>query len=318
MPNQSKPVQTQSDVELSHRKLFIVMAEIVFVLCAMIVHMLIQENHLTGFEFRALDDILKFVSVTILVSFLYRGTMKKLDDETRKRDLTELLDSKIDRMIKSHVHHGLDSFTDEFDYIDQLKSLKAGDELLWLDTFPMTSRDFRVELKAAVERGATIKMLLLDPNCQNAKNRASELSAFYRPERFVSDATECMKDLFALSKEVNGERGQGKLEIREYSGLPSAPIYIVCKNSSPVKATTSYFLSEPTDVNFPHLVWVRGRGEDLGNFLDHFHRYFRSKWEAAASSNGHTNKEQIDLLVDKLKESSSSHNTEPTPQSTVS
>lgn len=151
--------------------------------------------------------------------------------------------------------------------------LQKGDELWWLDTYAPSHKSWITHLREAIQRGARINMLVLDPNCQVTDYRADEIGDFYTRDAFKPELEIFLRDLLKCVQ-IKSQEG-GSLEIRIYSDLPCVPIYLICRQSKPFFGYTSFFLSSPTGVEFPHLKWKPGDNA----LLNHFYIYVQKKWD---------------------------------------
>jgi hypothetical protein len=104
------------------------------------------------------------------------------------------------------------------------KVAQASDVVEVLDTFSYlfsgrTSERFAEAARAAVSRGATVRILLLDPDSPAAQQRSHELSADVRLEVMRN-----LRDLKHLEARLPGDR-RGQLQVRLYSAAPSIQMY---------------------------------------------------------------------------------------------
>jgi hypothetical protein len=228
-----------------------------------------------------LNIIGAFLAVSVATSFLYSVTLRPRDDAVRKEELRDLLDQKVEEIIEGRLVYGLDGFIQEMDYAQLFDDLNKGDELWWLDTYAPVYKAWIEHMGKAIDRGAKIKMLALDPRCQNADHRAEEIKGeLYSPRRFKSELKNFIDNVSIYIKEKSGE--EAAFLLRKYKDLPCIPIYLVCRENKPIYAYTSFFLGAPTGVEFPHMGWRSGeRG-----LLNHFFDYIKNKWDRNGPSVG--------------------------------
>jgi hypothetical protein len=98
------------------------------------------------------------------------------------RDILELVEASL---IKDGPRFGLMSIERRIDYREIFDSLTRGDELLWLDTY-CPGRDFLDPLRNALERGASVAMLAVEPNSLSADFRGKEMTTS-QPEEFRAE-----------------------------------------------------------------------------------------------------------------------------------
>jgi hypothetical protein len=213
-----------------------------------------------------LDAIGGFLAISVAASFVYSATLRRLDDAQRADELRGILDEQVDRL-----RYGLGEFSKEMNYSQLFDDLRSGDELWWLDTYAPGHKVWINHLRDAVSRGAKIRMLVIDPTSRSTLLRAIEIGELYDEARFQADINTFIND---LSKYV-GRRGDGLLELRKYSDLPCIPMYLVRRNGRPAYGYTSFFLTEPTGVEFPHIRWQAGQR----SLLDDFFTYIEKKWK---------------------------------------
>lgn len=215
-----------------------------------------------------------FLAVSVVVEFLHNATLRRLDDEARLASMSSLFDEKVNDIVKGSVKYGLTGFEERMNFDTLFDKLDKGDELWWIDTYAPGHQQWIDKMKKAANKGAKIKMLALKPGCENAKYRADEIGGRFTPDVFNTELEIFIADMLRAAKEIKPGEG-GEITVRTYQDLPSAPIYIVCRNGSPVYGYTGYFLCHATAVNFPHMEWTAGQD----HMLFHFAEYFKAKWK---------------------------------------
>jgi hypothetical protein len=210
---------------------------------------------------------------TVGVSLLYEFVLRPNHDE-------QLVSAIQDSLIKRAGDYGLAGI-DRLKLPDVFAQLETGDELWWLETYcpSVDLGDVRDALRAALVKGASVKMLMVNPNAPAAGYRAEEIDAV----RFQEDARNKKVSLERFQRNLPHELRE-RLVIQEYEDLPCAPIYVQVRADRPIEAWTSYFLTVETDIA-AHLHWDRAAmvGGEMapGLGLQAFHDYFAKKWELA-------------------------------------
>lgn len=161
-------------------------------------------------------------------------------------------------------------------------SLGPGDELLWLDTFPrnLDQREWQVALREAVERGASIRLVVSDLHGTDLKARAQQITAHgYGPEELPDRARTTLRTLSRIQSEL-AHTDIDRLSVRQCPDCVQVPMYLVCHGGVPREAWTSYFLSDPTS-DSTHLHWGQPRGGTDSSVLGvaAFSSHFASVWE---------------------------------------
>jgi hypothetical protein len=240
-----------------------------------------------------------FLVVAIPLEILREFFFEKANKEAFVKEVGELFDEKIekanrkafvtevsnlfDEKIEGAAKLGLNSIIDSLS-ADRLSeifgTLKPGDILWWHYTYCPGHKMWRDSVTKAVKRGASVKMLVLDPESQFSAMRAEEIGyskdSFDRELRlFIGDFEESQKIL------ENEKDSLGHLEIVRYDGLLGVPCIVVTRrdqsgNDSPFRAYSSTYLSRPTGVNFPHFVWNWTKKDDM---CDTLYQYVRGKYD---------------------------------------
>lgn len=223
--------------------------------------------------------------ISVLTPVTYRLTLKKLDDDKRKKEISELLDEKIDTCLNSALQRGFRSICDSIDFVTLFRSLHRGDTLWWLDTYAPDHKAFIDDLEAAISRGVVVNFLILHPESANCEYRALEIGGRYDPERFKAE-TRIFWDQVNTCKD--SDNSGGAANTRYYVDLPCVPIYLVDRSIGLDRraryAYTSFFLNKPTGYRFPHIRW------EEGEMLNHFYTYVKEKWKA---NEGHSDLENL-------------------------
>ncbi|MFF0990191.1 DUF5919 domain-containing protein [Kocuria nitroreducens] len=184
---------------------------------------------------------------------------------------------------------GLVGVREELDAVDVLRSVRAGQELWWMDTFPLTLAGDLDAIHKALGAGVRVRLLVLDPKSPALASRLREIRHHYglSPMDLRRSFDTLVHQLRALGEldPVVAER----LEVRVYDGLPGAPIYLVLGSPAAgedpaadpgapevLRAFSSYFLLDASQ-DMPYLEWRDGP------FAARLHAYARHKWEE-----GHT------------------------------
>jgi hypothetical protein len=216
---------------------------------------------------------------TVLVSLVYEFVLRREHD-------AQVLGIVRDSLISNAGDYGL-SGIERLNFAELFGRLESGDELWWLDTYcpDLDSPDVQDALTSAVLKGATVRMLVIEPEASTATARAQEIVARgYQADEFQKDARHNLLIVEELRDSLD-DATRARFEIRTYAGLPCAPIYLRVRNDQPIEGWTSYFLTLPT-YQAAHLYWSRQEiasrnlcaGPGLG--LQAFYTYCVNKWHA--------------------------------------
>ncbi|MEX5298024.1 hypothetical protein RCG67_04480 [Kocuria sp. CPCC 205292] len=194
---------------------------------------------------------------------------------------------------------GLVGVREELDVVDVLRGVGPGQELWWLDTFPLTLAGDLDAIHKALGAGVRVRLLVLDPRSPALASRLREIRHHYglSPMDLRRSFDTLVHQLRALGEldPVVAER----LEVRVHDGPPGAPIYLVlgdpASTGEPVtdqpstgqpvtgqpaaeprepqvlRAFSSYFLLDASQ-DMPYLEWRDGP------FAGRLHAYARHKW----------------------------------------
>lgn len=162
-----------------------------------------------------------------------------------------------------------------FDFGLVFREAKKGETVSWLDTYCPRQNELIHDLKAALERGVHVRMLIIDPASANAAFRNQELqSTVDSGGGWVAGLAAFIAKMKAISDQDNGA---GRFEIRFYKDLPCIPMYLVGKAPSARKGYISVFLVRAT-AHCQHLELHRG------DWLDDMAKYFEAKWTRQPST----------------------------------
>jgi hypothetical protein len=208
-----------------------------------------------------------------------------------------------DGLIAKGTQYGLASI-EALDLLRVIRRLGPHDELCWLETFcpGLELPEVETALIAAVDGGASVRMLMIRPDSDVAAARGRELST--RPDAATAfqNAARIQSGYLRSLRRRASEAGRKRFEIEEYRDLPCAPMYLRLRHGRLVEGWTSYFLSVATD-EAAHVYWSRpsteSSGLPVGLGLDAFHRYFNEKWEVAKKNRGAPGS-PIDLLGETM------------------
>lgn len=218
------------------------------------------------------QSIGSFLVGTIVVGYAYEYF---LNEETENRTIGKLdkvLAQRVDSMFPGAATHGFRGFATEVPR-SSFEGLERGDELLWLDTYSPDLMLFVPSLQAALQRGVSVRMLVIDPDCLTAQMRAAEIAEVgYDEARFADGAKDFLGVISSAARDLDETRG--RLEIRCYQDLPCIPMYLRIRSGQALTGITGYFLAQPS-FNAVHLCWAA----TPDGMLASFHRYFERKWE---------------------------------------
>lgn len=166
---------------------------------------------------------------------------------------------------------GIERAQDKMDFGLIFREARRGETVSWLDTYCPRQNEFIDDVVNALKRGVKVRMLIIDPACDNAHYRDQEL------ESTVDTGGGWTGGLEAFISKMNSvvERGYGTFEIRYYRDLPCVPMYLVGRAPTARKGYFSIFLVRAT-AGCQHL--ELGRGEWLSDMA----KYFESKWTRQA------------------------------------
>jgi hypothetical protein len=148
------------------------------------------------------------------------------------------------------------------------REARRGETVSWLDTYCPRQNEFIDDVIDALRRGVQVRMLIIDPSCDNAAFRNQELESTFDTGGGWTGGL----DAFISKMSAVAGRGYGKFEIRYYRDLPCVPMYLVGKLPSARKGYFSIFLVRAT-AGCQHLELTRGE------WLTDMAKYFSSKWE---------------------------------------
>lgn len=234
---------------------------------------------------------------TVLVSLVYEFILRRSHEQ-------QLLEVVTEGLLGRARDCGL-SQIDTMDFVHLFKRLKTGDELWWLDTYcPDMSRGaVQTAIQNALERGVSIRMLVIDPDCFTAKARAEEIMAEgYTSDNFQEGARTNLRIIKGIKQTLPPSQSE-RLEITEYSDLPGVPMYLRLRGGQPIDGWTSYFLTQPT-YEAAHFNWGRPERADEDDLpypglgLDAFRKYFEDK-RMRAIAKGVERNPHSDRLLDE-------------------
>ena len=202
-----------------------------------------------------LDLIGGFLVVAIPVEILREMFFEEANMESFVAQVDQLFDDKIDAELIQARKIGLDSIESSISFQRVFDDLRPKDTLWFLDTFAPAHMSWIEHVSLALQRGASVNMLILDPVSPLCKMRAIELSNAFTPRTFREQLKSFIEDFNRLSKQKNLK---GHLSIVLYDNLLGIPIYLVSRNDKPIYAYSSMYLSRPTGVDFPHFRWREG------------------------------------------------------------
>jgi len=222
--------------------------------------------------FRAvLQGIGSFLIAAVAIGYAYQYFLSDEIETRTVSKLDEVLEHRIDKIILGASRHGFGGFVNAAPR-QAFEHLSVGDELLWLDTYSPDLPLFGSKLRQAVRAGASLRMLVIDPQADTARMRADEIvEPGYERSKFCADAQAFLDYLGAAAKELAGE--PGRLEVRCYEDLPCIPMHLHLRQGEPVTGTTGFFLSAPS-FDEACISWSNVRGGMLGSFC----QYFEHKW----------------------------------------
>lgn len=221
-----------------------------------------------------LQSVGGFLIGTVVVSYAYEFFLGEESENRTVAKLDEVLERRIDEIFPAAAKHGFSGFSVGAPKA-QFDDLGAGDELLWLDTYSPDFLVFAEATRAAISRGARIRMLAVDPKSEAAEIRAEEIKrAGFGTKEFRAGA-QAFLECFAEIQQQTVEE-PGGLELRTYIRLPSLPMYLRARDGQTVTGVTGYFLGEPS-FDSVHIRWQPAPH----GMLSDFRAYFEAKWDSS-------------------------------------
>lgn len=177
---------------------------------------------------------------------------------------------------------GLAGMREEVDLVQLLKDLRPGQELWWMDTFPLTFAGDLDAIHRALLSGVRIRLLVLEPRSPSLTYRLREIRHHYglSPMDLRRSFDTLCSQLRVLA-EVDASVVDN-LEVRAYDGLPGAPMYLVLgddqadgeRRGEVLRALSSYYLLDASQ-DMPYIEWRAGA------FADRLRGYFEHQWNGA-------------------------------------
>jgi hypothetical protein len=155
-----------------------------------------------------------------------------------------------------------------FDFSLIFRTARKGETVWWLDTYCPRKDEFFDDLKKAFARGVNVRMLIIEPDCDNAKYRAEELEG----TEDTGESWQSGLSDFIHKVDLIAERFKGNIEIRFYRDLPCIPMYLICKDSRPRLGWFSIYLGRAT-AHFTHFELKSS------SLLSEMAKYYDAKWE---------------------------------------
>lgn len=220
-----------------------------------------------GFNSPGLAELLRTIgigtlaaAVTILVdrNLTFRNFEVRIRESLREAEGVASALSKLG-VYTAHQH---------FDFRMILREARKGETVSWLDTYCPRQNEFVDDLTRALRRGVHVRMLIIDPDCDNARHRAEELAG-----TVIETGEDWAAGLGAFIAKMNAiaESGAGSFEIRFYKDLPCVPMYLVSRGGKPTRGYFSVFLVRAT-AHCTHIELHKGEWlADMG-------AYFEAKW----------------------------------------
>jgi hypothetical protein len=214
-----------------------------------------------------------FLLASGAASLLYRMIFDPLQRASDRAQIIKVFNDSLDTLAHGILPSGLRAVNQEMDFASLFDSLEKGDELWWLDTYAPSHKQWLARLRKALERGALIRMLILDPDSPLGTMRATEIGKFFTPARFHEELVAFLDDMNNCSKDAPAHA----MEVRIYNDLLGCPIYLVKRKGEAKLAYSSLYLNVATGFGFPHLLWEQG----VQSFLPNFVAYLDAKWSQA-------------------------------------
>lgn len=210
------------------------------------------------------------IPALLIVFHDHKVTIREVGFEVT-RQTEAAVKQMMEHFVMGSLKAGLIQFHERLNFSKLFDDLKPGDELLWLDTF-CTLSEFIDKIRPALDRGATIRMLVINPHCETSKLRAQELKgSAYDADMFANEAHAFTKRIRAIVNATDST--SNALEVVIYDDLPCVPAYIVLHDGLPVRGYSGHFFTKPSAFG-THLEWHPVAGGVLEQML----KYFEQKW----------------------------------------
>lgn len=199
-----------------------------------------------------------FLVIAIPVEIIREVFFEEVNRASFTQEVSQLFDDKIDAKLIQAREFGLGRIDDSLNVKAMFDKLEPDDTLWWLDTFCPGHNQWIEHVKKAVQRGASINMLILDSKSTFCEMRAKEIEESYTKGSFNSELNLFIEDFKQCKESLKQKKYPGSLKIFLYDDLLGVPCYIVTKNNKAIYAYSSMYLTEPTGVKFPHFYWREG------------------------------------------------------------
>ncbi len=206
-----------------------------------------------------LDLVGGFLVVGIPLEILRELFFEEANRASFVAQVSQVFDDKIDAELIQARKIGLNRIENSLPIKKIFDELQPGDTLWWLDTFSPGHKTWIDYAKRAVQRGASLNMLILDPNSPFCAMRAKEIGELFTSESFIAELSLFIADFKEFQRNLNKQKKLlGHMEILLYNDLLGVPCYIVTRADKPIYAYSSMYLAKPTGVDFPHFYWNQG------------------------------------------------------------
>lgn len=228
-----------------------------------------------------LQELGFFVAVSLGAHFIYLQTIKIEDISEFAAQVSYIVNKD-----RNFSKHGLNRVS-MINYESLLKRLQRNDILYWHDTYVDAFWEYDDDMNRALERGAKIRVLAIEPRCENAYNRALEVS--YETDFFTAGCNEFAEAIKKLMERSGanqfqeGDADKRSIDIRIYRDSPGIPFYLIERDGVPRYACTGFFLNKASQETL-HLEWdteVESEYPDPRGFLSQLSAFFKQKWERA-------------------------------------
>ena len=229
-------------------------------------------------NFEILSQILElmgsFLVIAVPVELIREFFFEKINRASFVSEVSKFFDDKIDAELIQARKFGLGRIENSLPVAQIFNDLQQGDTLWWLDTFCAGHKTWIESAKQAIQRGAPINMLILDPTSSFCVMRATEIGDFFTNESFTDELRLFIKDFEKCRNDfINQKNVLGHLDIVTYNNLLGVPCYIVTRDGKPIYAYSSMYLSKSTSINFPHFNW------EQGPMCEYLYHYVKGKYD---------------------------------------
>lgn len=234
---------------------------LILLLIGIIFYLVSKREEIPYLEVRlGLELIGAFLIISIPMEIIKEYLLKDKELKNFAGIVSILINEKITKTSKFGFH----TIEDELPVKKILNSLQKDETLWWLDTFSLELMNYyKNDFIAALDKGAYIKMFILEPDSRIAKLREQETK--YNYGNYTENIRAFKNTIEHMAKDYEN------LELCPYDNLLGVPCYIVTKKDAikntdgtityadkPICAYSSMYLNDVT-IHSPHFYWNEGK-----------------------------------------------------------